>query len=52
MVEYIEKEVKQYSNRLRVNIVKSDGMVKGEKIVLLKVDDFKNLLSDYENKVG
>lgn len=49
MVEYIEKEVKQYSNRLRVNIVKSDGMVKGEKIVLLKADDFKNLLSDYEN---
>lgn len=52
MVEYIEKEVKQYSNRLRVNIVKSDGMVKGEKIVLLKVDDFKNLLSDYENLQG
>lgn len=48
MVEYIEKEVKDYTGRLRVNIVKSDELVKGDKIVLVKANDFKNLLSDYE----
>lgn len=49
MVEYIQKEVKLYSGRLRVNIVKSDDLTKGEKIVILKEKDFNNLLSDYDD---
>lgn len=49
MVEYIQKEVKKYSGRLRVNIVKDDDLTQGQKIVILKENDFNKLLSDYGN---
>ncbi len=48
------KEVKQYSNRQRIDINKSDGLNPGAKVVILtanEYEDIKQNLMDLNNKV-
>ena len=43
------KEIKNYSGRKRINIVKDDGFKTGEKVVLLTEQEYKELKQKKEN---
>ena len=51
----IIKEIKDYSNRMRINIVSSDGFNPGDEVVLLTKSEYENLkaeLFNRENKIS
>lgn len=45
----IFKEVKEYSTRQRININKDDNLKPGEKVVLLTVNEYEDIKTDFKD---
>lgn len=43
------KEVKQYSNRQRININKDDNLNPGEKVILLTANEYEDIKTDFKD---
>ena len=43
------KEVKQYSNRQRININKDDNLKPGEKVILLTANEYEDIKTDFKD---
>ena len=43
MIMAIEKEIKNYSDRLRINIVSADGLTAGQKVIIMTDDEYGNI---------
>ena len=45
-IRILVKEVRDYSGRKRINITNSDGLVKDDKVVILKEQDYNDLMAE------
>ena len=46
-IKAIKKTISDYSGRKRINIVNDDGLVKGDAVIVMKQDDYDDLIADY-----
>ena len=46
-IQILVKDVRDYGGRKRINITNSDGLVKDDKVVIIKEQDYKNLMAEY-----
>lgn len=44
----LDKQVREYSGRKRINITQSDGLMKDDPVVILRKSDYDKLIADYE----
>lgn len=47
----LDKQVREYSGRKRINITQSDGLVKDDDVVVLRKSDYNNLIAEYDRLV-
>ena len=46
-ITVLNKQVRDYSGRKRINITNSDGLVKDDKVVILKEQDYNDIMAEY-----
>ena len=46
-IRILVKDVRDYGGRKRINITNSDGLVKDDKVVILKEQDYNDLIAEY-----
>lgn len=46
-IRILVKDVRDYGGRKRINITNSDGLVKDDKVVIIKEQDYNNLMAEY-----
>ena len=44
----LDKTVREYTGRKRINITKSDGLYKDDHVIVLRKSDYDRLIADYE----
>ena len=47
----LDKQVREYSGRKRINITQSDGLVKDDDVVILRKSDYNNLIAEYDRLI-
>lgn len=46
-IRILVKDVRDYGGRKRINITNSDGLVKDDKVVILKEQDYNDIMAEY-----
>ena len=49
---FVIKEVKEYSNRQRINLNKNDGFADGDFVAIIKQDDLNLMEQEYQNQIN